>query len=335
MGALSDNETIKYKESIFKNSRSISGYKIFINILNNKIKRIAKFEKLALQLEYIEALHKSLYEFVPYAHSQVQEFEVQNCCKVIEDIDKLLEKYNSTQQNELCKELGKLLNKLTREYNNTLLNVKEIKKGIVESGFNAKNVPNTATQIIQVKPQSIITNNKNTVKSKKLPAILKSDNTPITNGLKFTVNPIEQRFIKSDYMLNIESDPKNIHKTFEQSLPWAVSQFPDRILRDKIRICIKYHKSLLSFIDYKYDEIMRFENLIASQYLEIVSNLVTIPQALADTQEKFLETARNLNIATDKFQEALKALLDKFMESVDIENRAQLDTFKNIVDNIL
>lgn len=154
-------------------------------------------------------------------------------------------------------------------------------------------------------------------------------------GLKFYVNPSNRTFSKTEYMDNIDNDPTCIPKLFEKRLSVALTQFPDKLLKNKIAECIKYHRSLEPFIGEELDAIKRFENLVTCYYIGMTYDILTIPQPLADTPEKFKEVDDALIRATDEYLGAIKELINKFMKKVDMTNQSKLDTFSTIVNGII
>lgn len=337
----------QYKTSVQTHSRNINGYNRFIGIITTRFNKAELYEKFKFQLNYIFDLHKAMYEYVPYAQKDIQSFEESECAKFIECFDNLVANSRQYTYESFCGELGKQLNRLTKAYNNQIESLKKIKSDLMREAKQSRaslptNPVRNAQSVVGV--QTVIpskapgTTSKSVESSVKLPGMFNrepKEQKVTQTGLKFVVNPPEQRFNKDTYMEKIEQNREEIPKAFEKSIPWAVSQFPDRLLREKIQQCIKYHRALAPFVDDEYDTIIRFENLATSYYLDLVCSLVTIPQPLADTQEKFLETAKNLNKATDDYQEAIKKLIDKFMKKVNMSNETQLKTFENIVNNLL
>ena len=154
-------------------------------------------------------------------------------------------------------------------------------------------------------------------------------------GLKFYVNPSNRTFSKTEYMDEIDNDPTCIPKIFEKRLSVALTQFPDKLLKNKIAECIKYHRSLEPFIREELDAIKRFENLVTCYYIGMTYDILTIPQPLADTPEKFKEVDDSLIRATDEYLGAIKELINKFMKKVDMTNQSKLDTFSTIVNGII
>ena len=154
-------------------------------------------------------------------------------------------------------------------------------------------------------------------------------------GLKFYVNPSNRTFSKTEYMNEIDNDPTCIPKIFEKRLSVALTQFPDKLLKNKIAECIKYHRSLEPFIGEELDAIKRFENLVTCYYIGMTYDILTIPQPLADTPEKFKEVDDSLIRATDEYLGAIKELINKFMKKVDMTNQSKLDTFSTIVNGII
>lgn len=154
-------------------------------------------------------------------------------------------------------------------------------------------------------------------------------------GLKFYVNPPDRTFSKTEYMDEIDNDPTCIPKLFEKRLSVALTQFPDKLLKNKIAECIKYHRSIESFIGEELDAIKRFENLVTCYYIGMTYDLLTIPQPLADNPEKFKEIDDSLIRATDEYLGAIKELINKFMKKVDMTNQSKLDTFSTIVNGII
>lgn len=154
-------------------------------------------------------------------------------------------------------------------------------------------------------------------------------------GLKFYVNPSNRTFSKTEYMDEIDNDPTCIPKIFEKRLSVALTQFPDKLLKNKIAECIKYHRSLEPFIGEELDAIKRFENLVTCYYIGMTYDILTIPQPLADTPEKFKEVDDSLIRATDEYLGAIKELVNKFMKKVDMTNQSKLDTFSTIVNGII
>lgn len=154
-------------------------------------------------------------------------------------------------------------------------------------------------------------------------------------GLKFYVNPSNRTFSKTEYMDEIDNDPTCIPKLFEKRLSVALTQFPDKLLKNKIAECIKYHRSLEPFIGEELDAIKRFENLVTCYYIGMTYDILTIPQPLADTPEKFKEVDDSLIRATDEYLGAIKELINKFMKKVDMTNQSKLDTFSTIVNGII
>lgn len=299
--------TVNYVESINKHSRAIKGSKVFIDELTERFNKYSLYNKFSIQLEYIFNLHKLMYSYVPYCQKEVEYFESNYCVKFLTNFEELLSNQINSDSH---REIGKILNRLTKNYNEIISALKDKKESILNQQL-AKPEPE---RIREIKIQS---------------------NQLNRNSLKFDVNPPNNKFSKAVYMESLDCDRYSIPKAFEKNLPWAVTQFPDRVLRDKIRDCIKYHRSLENFIDTEYESIIRFENLAVSCYLELIYDLVTIPQALANTQERFIETSESLNEATDKLKYALETLINKFMTGLCLDTKAQMNTFKNIVDNIL
>lgn len=166
-------------------------------------------------------------------------------------------------------------------------------------------------------------------------AIKTNSGIVVQPGLKFYVNPSNITFSKTEYMDEIDNDPTCIPKIFEKRLSVALTQFPDKILKNKIAECIKYHRSLESFIGEELDAIKRFENLVTCYYIGMTYDILTIPQPLADTPEKFKEVDDALIRATDEYLGAIKELINKFMKKVDMTNQSKLDTFSTIVNGII
>lgn len=166
-------------------------------------------------------------------------------------------------------------------------------------------------------------------------AIKTNSGIVVQPGLKFYVNPSNRTFSKTEYMDEIDSDPTCIPKIFEKRLSVALTQFPDKLLKNKIAECIKYHRSLESFIGEELDAIKRFENLVTCYYIGMTYDILTIPQPLADTPEKFKEVDDALIRATDEYLGAIKELINKFMKKVDMTNQSKLDTFSTIVNGII
>lgn len=166
-------------------------------------------------------------------------------------------------------------------------------------------------------------------------AIKTNSGIVVQPGLKFYVNPSNRTFSKTEYMDEIDNDPTCIPKIFEKRLSVALTQFPDKLLKNKIAECIKYHRSLESFIGEELDAIKRFENLVTCYYIGMTYDILTIPQPLADTPEKFKEVDDSLIRATDEYLGAIKELINKFMKKVDMTNQSKLDTFSTIVNGII
>lgn len=166
-------------------------------------------------------------------------------------------------------------------------------------------------------------------------AIKTNSGIVVQPGLKFYVNPSNRTFSKTEYMDSIDSDPTCIPKIFEKRLSVALTQFPDKLLKNKIAECIKYHRSLEPFIGEELDAIKRFENLVTCYYIGMTYDILTIPQPLADTPEKFKEVDDALIRATDEYLGAIKELINKFMKKVDMTNQSKLDTFSTIVNGII
>lgn len=166
-------------------------------------------------------------------------------------------------------------------------------------------------------------------------AIKTNSGIVVQPGLKFYVNPSNKTFSKTEYMDDIDNDSTCIPKIFEKRLSVALTQFPDKILKNKIAECIKYHRSLESFIGEELDAIKRFENLVTCYYIGMTYDILTIPQPLADTPEKFKEVDDSLIRATDEYLGAIKELINKFMKKVDMTNQSKLDTFSTIVNGII
>lgn len=166
-------------------------------------------------------------------------------------------------------------------------------------------------------------------------AIKTNSGIVVQPGLKFYVNPSNSTFSKTEYMDEIDNDPTCIPKIFEKRLSVALTQFPDKLLKNKIAECIKYHRSLESFIGEELDAIKRFENLVTCYYIGMTYDILTIPQPLADTPEKFKEVDDSLIRATDEYLGAIKELINKFMKKVDMTNQSKLDTFSTIVNGII
>lgn len=166
-------------------------------------------------------------------------------------------------------------------------------------------------------------------------AIKTNSGIVVQTGLKFYVNPSNRTFSKTEYMDDIDNDPTCIPKIFEKRLSVALTQFPDKLLKNKIAECIKYHRSLEPFIGEELDAIKRFENLVTCYYIGMTYDILTIPQPLADTPEKFKEVDDSLIRATDEYLGAIKELINKFMKKVDMTNQSKLDTFSTIVNGII
>lgn len=166
-------------------------------------------------------------------------------------------------------------------------------------------------------------------------AIKTNSGIVVQPGLKFYVNPSNRTFSKTEYMDNVDNDPTCIPKIFEKRLSVALTQFPDKLLKNKIAECIKYHRSLEPFIGEELDAIKRFENLVTCYYIGMTYDILTIPQPLADTPEKFKEVDDSLIRATDEYLGAIKELINKFMKKVDMTNQSKLDTFSTIVNGII
>lgn len=166
-------------------------------------------------------------------------------------------------------------------------------------------------------------------------AIKTNSGIVVQPGLKFYVNSSNRTFSKTEYMDEIDNDPTCIPKIFEKRLSVALTQFPDKLLKNKIAECIKYHRSLEPFIGEELDAIKRFENLVTCYYIGMTYDILTIPQPLADTPEKFKEVDDALIRATDEYLGAIKELINKFMKKVDMTNQSKLDTFSTIVNGII
>ena len=166
-------------------------------------------------------------------------------------------------------------------------------------------------------------------------AIKTNSGIVVQPGLKFYVNPSNRTFSKTEYMDEIDNDPTCIPKIFEKRLSVALTQFPDKLLKNKIAECIKYHRSLEPFIGEELDAIKRFENLVTCYYIGMTYDILTIPQPLADTPEKFKEVDDSLIRATDEYLGAIKEIINKFMKKVDMTNQSKLDTFSTIVNGII
>lgn len=166
-------------------------------------------------------------------------------------------------------------------------------------------------------------------------AIKTNSGIVVQPGLKFYVNPSDRTFSKTEYMDEVDNDPTCIPKLFEKRLSVALTQFPDKLLKNKIAECIKYHRSIESFIGEELDAIKRFENLVTCYYIGMTYDLLTIPQPLADNPEKFKEIDDSLIRATDEYLGAIKELINKFMKKVDMTNQSKLDTFSTIVNGII
>lgn len=166
-------------------------------------------------------------------------------------------------------------------------------------------------------------------------AIKTNSGIVVQPGLKFYVNPSNRTFSKTEYMDDIDNDSTCIPKIFEKRLSVALTQFPDKLLKNKIAECIKYHRSLEPFIGEELDAIKRFENLVTCYYIGMTYDILTIPQPLADTPEKFKEVDDSLIRATDEYLGAIKELINKFMKKVDMTNQSKLDTFSTIVNGII
>lgn len=166
-------------------------------------------------------------------------------------------------------------------------------------------------------------------------AIKTNSGIVVQPGLKFYVNPSDRTFSKTEYMDEIDNDPACIPKLFEKRLSVALTQFPDKLLKNKIAECIKYHRSIEPFIGEELDAIKRFENLVTCYYIGMTYDILTIPQPLADTPEKFKEVDDSLIRATDEYLGAIKELINKFMKKVDMTNQSKLDTFSTIVNGII
>lgn len=166
-------------------------------------------------------------------------------------------------------------------------------------------------------------------------AIKTNSGIVVQPGLKFYVNPSNRTFSKTEYMDDVDNDPTCIPKIFEKRLSVALTQFPDKLLKNKIAECIKYHRSLEPFIGEELDAIKRFENLVTCYYIGMTYDILTIPQPLADTPEKFKEVDDSLIRATDEYLGAIKELINKFMKKVDMTNQSKLDTFSTIVNGII
>lgn len=360
-----------FKNSVKVHINNDSGYSRFAGVVTVRFNKAELYDKFKPQLDYIMNLHKTMYGLRKYSMAEVQSFEEDKCAKFITDFDNMCSNSMKYTEQDFYKALGKMLNSLIKEYNSILSklnNIKdtkaaeerakqlEIQKSRQVSANNAgvnvsasRSVGNYNSSMFNIPSRDnrdkAIKSNGST-RSGGIPTLasLAGGNERVNNvitgnkplpKLRFYVNPADKTFDKRKYMDDIEFDRYSIPKAFEKNLAWAVTQFPDKILREKIQSCIKYHRSFETFIDTEYDAILRFENLVTTYYLSLTYSLVSIPQSIADSDGKFMEVDKNLIAATDDYLKAIKEIVDKFMKKVDMTTKTQLDTFRNIVDSIV
>lgn len=345
-----------FKNSVKTHIKNDSGYNRFIGVIIARFNKAEVYDRFKPQLNYIVNLHRTLYSLRAYDISSVQHFEEDTCAEFIADFDNACANSVNYTEQDFYKLVGKMLNVLIKDYNSILevLNKLKTKKDAEEKARvleNQKKTPNNVSintarlnEMLRVPSRDQRDSNIRNTTSDRMPSLTsienKGSNQVITGNkpvpkLRFYVNPANQTFDKQVYMDEIEADRTLIPKAFEKNLAWAVTQFPDKILREKIQSCIKYHRTFETFLDTEYDAILRFENLVTTYYLSLTYSLVSIPQAIADSNDKFMEVDNNLIGATDDYLKAIKELVDKFMKKVDMTTKTQLDTFKNIVDSIM
>lgn len=345
-----------FKSSVKTHIKNDSGYNRFIGIIIARFSKAEIYDRFKPQLNYIVNLHKTLYGLRSYNIGDVESFEENECTDFIADFDNACNNSVNYTEQDFYKLIGKMLNLLIKDYNSILTSLNKLKtkkdaeekeKVLENKRKNPNNVNiNTArlNEMLKVPSRDQKDRDVRNVENGRMPALTsignKASNQVITGNkpvpkLRFNVNPADQTFDKQNYMNEIEMDRTLIPKAFEKNLAWAVTQFPDKIIREKIQSCIKYHRSFETFLDTEYDAILRFENLVTTYYLSLTYGLVSIPQAIADSDGKFMEVDNNLMSATDDYLKAIKELVDKFMKKVDMTTKTQLDTFKNIVDSIV
>lgn len=327
----------QYNNSVDTHVKSQAGCNRFIGLVAARLQSIEMYDTFKIQAEYIFNLHKAVYGFREVDIETIRNFEHTVCVEFIKNFDEMCSNSQKYTAESFKKELGRLLNRLTKSYSITLDRLNKAKAEKQNTPVvKVNNVKDTGTGINTTKISTPATMNKGLAPISLDVKPSTKVNTVTKKGSKrFTVNPASQTFNKSTYMDSIQCDSSSIPKAFEKNLPWALTQFPDKEINEKLRECMKYHRSLEQFISTEYDAIVRFENLVTTYYIELVFNLVSIPQPLADTEEKYEETRENLHRVTDDYLRALKDLLDKFMQKINLSNQTQISTFKTIVDNIV
>ena len=360
-----------FKNSVKVHINNDSGYSRFAGVVTVRFNKAELYDKFKPQLDYIMNLHKTMYGLRKYSMAEVQSFEEDKCAKFIADFDDMCSNSMKYTEQDFYKALGKMLNSLIKEYNSILSKLNNIRDtktaeerakqleiqksrqvatnntGVnVSAGRSIGNYNSSMFSIPSRDNRDKAVKSNSSTRSGGIPTLASlaggneragnviTGNKPLPK-LRFYVNPADQTFDKQKYMDDIEFDRYSIPKAFEKNLAWAVTQFPDKILREKIQSCIKYHRSFETFIDTEYDAILRFENLVTTYYLSLTYSLVSIPQAIADSDGKFMEVDKNLIAATDDYLKAIKEIVDKFMKKVDMTTKTQLDTFRNIVDSIV
>lgn len=293
------------------------------------------------QQEFFNVMGRRLHTFIKEYNKLLRELSI------IKEND---DKKRADEQRRLIEEQKKRIEEQERQ-KREMKNLSTARPA-TNSGANISGGFSVRTQMINPvnSSKSVQNSNNNKTSDGRLPSIgsmstegqqvktvKRNPQTPkiIPNNLKFKVNPPEKAFVKEAYMQGLEFDKTSIPKAFEKNLPVAVTLFPNRLLKEKLNKCIAAHRSFETFLDSEYDDIMRFENLVTSYYLNLVSGLVTIPQMIADSDGKFMEVDSNLMSATDDYLKAIIDLLDKFMKKVDMTTKTQMDTFKSIVDSIV
>lgn len=278
----------KYIKTISSLERN-KAQELFGETLNNKLRAIRMHDTFQNQAEQIVGLHRTLYSFQNLSKSDLVSFESEHSIKLLDWIDKELNKTPTKQDMEFRRELGKRLNRLAKEYSAAIVKAKESLNKL-----------------------------ESTVQDKR-----------------FVANSKSNQFSREDYIAKITANIKEIPKALEKSLPYAVTQFPDNKFKDKIRNCVKLHRSLESFLDTDTDKILRFESMATSYYLETIYAIVTVPQSVADTADSYDEVLSNLNTATDDYTKAMQSLVDKMMTKKNIDTKTKLNTLRDIVEKLV
>lgn len=153
--------------------------------------------------------------------------------------------------------------------------------------------------------------------------------------LRFTVNPPDIVFIKERYIDTIKNNHLCVGSALEKSLPWAVVQYPDTVVNKSIRDICKKHKMFNSYTESDWDKIISFENVATTFFIDIMFNLVRIPQALADKPDKYIEVTLNLRQAISDYEKALDKVLGKLTSKATMQTNSQMEAFSQIVDTLI